>query len=280
MAGRYAQSRAAAPLLLSSRLAVQVSSPRMPLSNKSCVVYAQRLNHIVPLVFVSMVAEEHCSGERGAVTKGATTARARIRFCPRNVFDLSMPAPKAAQLTGLVDALGPAVPADQIHAAPAHTKLTRGHYFHGTACVRPSRDRCRRGGDGRRFAEERKRSFSETHPLARELRRRVRMKQTPTLTHVQPVLGERLAGDARRDHMRPCPVSLANAVPDHVDSASNTSAAHPVRAKSVDAHSLCVATALVPLRPVNTVVGDSAPTWSAGRWHRRSDPPCTSDSLG
>ena len=104
MAGRYAQSRAAArrrrrpppsqsrpklwrPLLLSSRLAVQVSSPRMPLSNKSCVVYAQRLNHIVPLVFVSMVAEEHCNGERGAVTKGATTARARIRFCPRNVFE-------------------------------------------------------------------------------------------------------------------------------------------------------------------------------------------------
>ena len=38
-------------------------------------------------VLVSMVAEEHCSGERGAVTKGATTARARIRFCPRNVFE-------------------------------------------------------------------------------------------------------------------------------------------------------------------------------------------------
>ena len=56
-----------------------------------------------------MVAEEYCSGERGAVTKGATTARARIRFCPRNVFDLSMPAFKAAQLTGLVDALEPAV---------------------------------------------------------------------------------------------------------------------------------------------------------------------------
>ena len=79
--------------------------------------------------------------------------------------------------------------------------------------VRPSRDRCRRGGDGRRFAEERKRSFSETHPLARELRRRVRMKQTPTLTHVQPELEERLARDARRA------VSLANAVPDHVQPA-------------------------------------------------------------
>ena len=44
---------------------------------------------------------------------------------------LSMPAPKAAQLTALVDALRPAVPADQIHATHAHTR----NLLEGLTCM-------------------------------------------------------------------------------------------------------------------------------------------------
>ena len=152
MVGRYAQSRAAArrrrrpppsestpklwrPLLLSSSLAVQVWSPRMPLSNKSCVVCARRLNHIVPLVLVSMVAEEHCSGERGAVTKGATTARARIRFCPRNVFEHACAQGCSAHCFGRCTGASGVCGSDS-RCTCTLTKLTRGPYLYGTACVR------------------------------------------------------------------------------------------------------------------------------------------------
>ena len=186
---------------------------------------------------------------------------------------LSMPAPNSAHCFGRRTGASGACGSDSSYTYTHETYSTAllvWYSMRPPRRVRPSRDRCRRGGDGR-IAEERKR-FSHIRLLA-ELRRCVRMRQTPTLTHVQPVLEERLARDARRA------VCLANAVPDHVESASNTSAARPVRAKSLDAHSLCVATALVPVRPVNTVVGDCAPTCSAGRWPRRSDSPCTTDSL-